>query len=331
VLYITTRIKFDAFTPIHTQEKDRGPEGGLYLPYRMPKWTAEEIAAWKDMTVGQTIASVLNRFFRKKLTSWDVEFCIGRYPIKMVNMGQKIMIAQCWRSLDGSYAKMEQGLASLLMNTPAETVAVTSWVRIAVRIAMLAAIYGELQRQGLAEALDISAPDGDFTQIMALCYAKRMGFPVGKIICSCHTNRNVWDLLKSGQLRTAPGVLAELERYIFDRLGKVETQRYVSCVEEGKMYIIDPAQQQQLQDGIFCSVVSQERMLAAIPNVYTTHSYVLEPDSAVAYSGILDYRAQFGESRTALVLEDRSPLASADTVSQALNISTFQLTALLRK
>ena len=94
MLYLTTREKFDAFTAARTLASDHGADGGRYLPYKMPHYSAEEIAALKDMSFGQTVAQVLNTFFGTRLTTWDVECCIGRFPLRLAVMGQKVFTAE---------------------------------------------------------------------------------------------------------------------------------------------------------------------------------------------------------------------------------------------
>ena len=43
MLYVTTREKFDAFTPIRTLQSDCGSDGGRYFPYKMPHISQQEL------------------------------------------------------------------------------------------------------------------------------------------------------------------------------------------------------------------------------------------------------------------------------------------------
>ena len=82
---------------------------------------------------------------------------------------------------------------------------------------------------------------------------------------------------------------------------------------------------QKLRQEIFVSVVSSIRIETTIPNVYKTHNYVLSPASALAYSGLLDYRAKTGITRNAIVICDQNPLCDAETVAGVMDIPVAQL------
>lgn len=329
MLYVTTREKFDAFTAARTLAGDYGPNGGLYLPYKLPLLTEDEISGMKEQSFGQNVAAILNRFFGCRLTGWDVEFSIGRYPVKVVAMGQKVMVAECWRNLEGSYEKMERHLAGRICDSSAKDVKVTSWLRIAIRIAVLAGIFGELSRQGIKESVDIAVPDHDFGIIMAVFYARRMGLPLASIICGCGDGSDAWNLIHNGQIRSAAGFATEPERLIYETLGIDACIHYVRNSSRGGSYYLRPDQFEILRSGLFAAVVSNERMTAAIPNVYRTNSYILDCGAAVSYSALMDYRARTGESRCALLLADQNPADTDGEVAAALKIRQEKLKELL--
>lgn len=330
MLYVTTRNKHDAYTAPWTLRDDCAKDGGLYLPFRMPEFAAADIAALRDKSFGQTVADVLNLFFSTHLTGWDVEFSIGRYPVKIGSAGQKVLIAECWRNLEGSYEKMERSLAARICGCSTMDVNVTSWLRIAIRIAVLTAVFGELQRQETVDAVDVAVPVGDFSLTMAVWYCRRMGLPVRNIICGCNGNDAVWELLHMGQMRTVNGIVPELERLIHGILGVDETRRYCAACASGDTYTLLPHVAKQLRCGMFAAVVSRERMTAAIPNVHSTSAYVMGSDVAVAYSALMDYRAKTGERCTALLLADRNPIDDAAEVAAAMKITQAELKELLR-
>ena len=83
MLYVTTREKYDAFTAPRTLAGDCGPDGGRFLPFQIPVFSTEEIYALKEKSFGQCVSEMLNRFFSTRLTPWDVEFSVGRHPVKI--------------------------------------------------------------------------------------------------------------------------------------------------------------------------------------------------------------------------------------------------------
>lgn len=334
MLYVTTRDKKDAYTAPRTLSNSCGPDGGRYLPFRMPRFSAEEIEALKDKSFGQSVADMLNLFFGTALTGWDVEFVIGRYPVKIASVSNRILVSELWRNLEGSYEKMERQLAARVCGCGGHEVTITSWLRIAIRISILFAVYGELQRQGsvdIHKSVDIAVNAGDFSLPMSVWYAREMGLPVGCIICACGDDSAPWDLLHNGQLRASDcESAAELERLVYGTLGLQEAQKFAFACQTGSAYSLRPDMVQRLRSGMFAAVVSADRMAAAIPNVYRTSSYILEPGAAMAYSGLMDYRARNGARNCALLMADRNPLDAAGEVSAAMNISRAELKELVK-
>lgn len=305
MLYLTTRDRFDTFTAFHAIKQDTAPNGGLFVPFKMPQINMQELA---DQSFGDCVALVLNHFFATRLTGKQIEFCIGRNPIRISNAHQRTVIAELYRNLDGSYAKLERRLAAKICSCFDTDEKTTSWSTIAIRIAVLFGVFTEMRKQGMTDAVvDIALPCDDFRQIMAAWYAREMGLPIGNIICSCGQDSGVWDLLRHGEVRTSTPEIAftELERLICATLGVAEVLNYHNACEAGGIYVTQDAE--KLSGGIFCAVVSDDRVENAISSVYRTSAYVLERGSAASYSGLMDYRAKTGESRTALLLADCNP------------------------
>ena len=63
MLYVTTRNKYDTYTAYKANQSDRGPDDGLYLPFRFPELSQEEIQGLAEQSFCQRIANVLNLFF----------------------------------------------------------------------------------------------------------------------------------------------------------------------------------------------------------------------------------------------------------------------------
>lgn len=328
MLYLTTRDKFDTFTAPRTLGVDCAPNGGRFLPYKMPVLPAQE---WKALTAesfGGCIAAVLNRFFSTRLTGWDVELAVGRYPVKLSSMPNRVTVAQTWRNLEGSYEKLERSLAALVKADQ-----VCSWVRIAVRIAVLTAVFAQLLRQGMEGPVDVAVPAGDFALPMAVVYGRDMGLPIGDLIIGCENGSQVWDLLHQGELNAEDPEPAfpELERLIHWRLGAAEAKRYAQTCTDRGLYKLLPESVSALSGGIFSAVVSADRLESVILSVYRNGKFVLSRDPAVAYGGLMDYRTRTGGSRMALLLADRDPLEETATLARALKMTDAELKTILEK
>ena len=333
MLYVTTRNNRDAFTACHSMTRSRAEDGGLYVPMHLPKLTHQEISRFSSLSFGQCVAEMLNLFFATKLTGWDVDFSIGRYPVRLEQLAHKIMMAESWHNPDWYYDRLEKNLMALLQT---ENRTPGSWVSIAVRMAVLAGFLSteELREK---ESVDISVVSGDMTLPISAWYLRKMGFPVGNIICCCNENRLLWDLFCTGQMRTEGNPVStivpqadvalpiNLERLIADCGDVSEVLRYHAACVDRAIYTAADVLMQQLHKGLFVSVVSSTRVETTIPNVSRTHDYILTPASALAYSGLLDYRAKTGITRTAIVLCDSCPICEAEIIGKLLDISPEEL------
>jgi len=317
--------------------------GGLYYPFRLPTSEDLSLRELSEKGFSSTVACFLNQFFGTKLSAWDLEFAIGRYPVKLVACKHRILMAELWHNQESNYDYLVRVLTEQLLPAGSKQ---TSWGRIGVRIAVLFGIYAELLRSGAVDSgmqMDVAVMAGDFTTPMALHYARQMGFPVANIICGCNENSALWDLLHIGEVKTDTPVVstatpladfalsAEAERLICTTLGPQEAKRFGSICQEGEVYTLTDPEQEALRKGMFAAVVSSKRLNDVIPSVYRTTGYILGPYSALAYGALLDYRAKTGENRPVLLLADRCPTLDADAVSEAMQMDVSQWENLLRK
>lgn len=328
MLYVTTRSRHDAHTAHRTICFDRAPDGGMFVPFKMAKLDRQQVMELGQVSFGQCVADTLNRFFACGLTGWDVDFCIGRYPAKVEDVGHRILAAQTWINQSRNYAWAEKTLAERICGSNMPKDGATGWVKIAIRIAFLAGVFGDLIRKGIADPehpVDLSVPTGDFSIPMSAWYAKQMGLPIANIVCSSAEVGVVWDLLHLGVVKTTDNMPAYLEQLICGTLGQEESLRFSKiCGEQGE-YGLSAENTAKLGEGLFAAVISYDRLIGTIPSVYRTSNYILGPAAALGYSGLLDYRAKTGESRTAVLLSERSPLCDCDFVARAMDISQVDL------
>ena len=198
MLYLTRRSSRDAYTAQRALRESRGPDGGMYLPFRGPSFAPEDWKKLSAMPFGQRVVEILNRLFQMRLTCWDVDVCIGRNPVNIESLGHRTLVAELWHNPGQSYDYLARELAEQLLN---ESNCQSGWLSIALRIAMLFGIYGQLPGDS-SEPVDISVISGDFAAPISAYYARAWGLPIGNIVCCCNENSGLWELLRHGQLRT---------------------------------------------------------------------------------------------------------------------------------
>lgn len=308
MLYVSTRNQHDSFTAHRALREDRTPDGGLFTPFSLPSYSKNEIAQFRTRSFRENVALILNAFFSTKLTGWDIEFCCGRYPVKTVEIPRRLIIIEAWHNTGASYHHMEQALYAQLCGD--KTVkAITSWAKIAIRIALLFAVYSSADALQYVESIDLALDGDDFSLPIAALYARKMGLPIDHITCGTVDNSFVWDLVHRGEISSAATAsdVAGMEHMIYLILGADVSNAFVAACIQHKNYAFPEELLGILNDGLFVAVSSNNRIHPVIGNFCSSHGYVLDRSAAVSYAALQDYRARIGESRKTLMFSLSKP------------------------
>ncbi|NXN96790.1 THNS1 protein, partial [Rhinopomastus cyanomelas] len=175
-----------------------------------------------------------------------------------------------------------------------------NWARLLPQIVYHASAYLDLVHQDIipfGSPVDVCIPTGNFGNILAALYAKRMGIPIRKCICASNENHVLTDFIRTGvyDLRgrrliptSSPAVdilkSSNLERYLHllaNEDGQMVTQLYNQLENQGHFQLREDLLKKLQQDlvGGWCS---EEDCLAAIHSVYSTTGYILDTHTAVA-------------------------------------------------
>lgn len=334
MLYVTTRSG-DAFTAFRALSESRGPEGGFFVPLRLPCFDTEQIGQLAEMPFNHSVAEILNLFFGTKIDGSEMGLGIGKYPVKLIGLNGKVTVVEVWHNPVYRFDRLVFGIEKVIRQSDQIGKSPTDWLWIAARIAVMFGVYGQLVQKGSiikGQIIDIAVPSGDLSRLMAAWYARKMGLPVGTIICCCNENNALWSLLHKGELRTdliAPhtntpecdyAVPTDLERLIFAAFGHEEVDRFLETCMTGGTYYLNQEQMEHLCEGVHVSVVGAKRMGSAIPNLYKTTGFLPDPYSALSYCGLVDYRSITGVSRQAVILSEESPLFSLEFVAQCMDM-----------
>lgn len=326
MLYVSTGNRTNSYTAHRALNEPSAPDGGMFVPFQLPCFEHEDILLLKERSFCENFANILNTFFSLRLSAWDVEFCVGRYPAEIVSLPRKLIVAELWHNLSASYVRMEQALYARLCGDRAVK-SVPEWVKIAIQIAVLFSVYGISDAAEHGEKLDIAVESHSFTAPIAAWYARKMGLPIGTIICAGYDVSDTWDLLHRGELNTASmrADSASLERLIYLTLGLDEAMRFAGICKDRKTYSLDEEQLAILNDGLFAAVVSNDRLHSVIGSFYRSNGYIPDTFCAVSYAALQDYRSKTGESRHTLLLSLECPANQAADLSRILRISTADI------
>ena len=181
------------------------------------------------------------------------------------------------------------------------------------------------------EILDVCVPTGNFGNILAASFAKKLGLPLGKLICASNTNKVLFDFFKTGTydrdreftLTISPSmdilISSNLERLIY-RLcdcDAAKNAKFMSeLVNEGK-YTIDKAMADKLTD-FEAGFAAEEDTLHTIKEVYDKTGYVIDTHTAVAAFVANEYRNKNTSHNKLLIASTASPFKFAGSVLKAL-------------
>ena len=330
MLYVTTRNSRDLYPSLRPLVQDDGPAGGLYIPHNLPALTP-------GGNFGERVAELLNGLYLPRLTGAKVDFAIGRSPVRLRAMHHRIALAECWHNPQWNMDWAALELLRLIY-PERELTACSEWGRLSVQMAMLSGVLQGIVDAGIADRdhpVDIAVAAGDFSWPMAAFYLRKMGAPVGPIVCACLDNALLWDLFQRGEIRTrnpeTAALCRGLERLICTCLGQEEARHYSEICARRGTYAPEPEQLELIKDHMYASVLSTRRVRQLMKSVYHSSGDILTLEAAAAYAGLMDYRAATADARTSLVMMEKSPACQAETVAAALGLSAEALQARLEQ
>jgi hypothetical protein len=307
---------------------------------QLPRFSPVELRNMTKKGFSDNVAEIINLLFGSRLDSWSVEFAIGRYPVKFVNVGNRTLVAETWHNPAWHFERLARGVEKAIRQSDQICPVPTDWLLIGSRIAVLFGIFGELMEKRVVSSdapVDVVVPTGNFSAPMACWYARQMGLPIANILSCCNENGAAWSLLHKGEMRTDAAIIKTatplndvavpegLERLIFSTLGLGQTIEFTECCRKGSNFYLDSDQLQNLRKGLYATVVSKGQMEAAISSLYGSSGYLADPYTALCVSGIGAYRSKSGESRPALVISEESPRYHLEMLAQTLGTTATEI------
>lgn len=180
----------------------------------------------------------------------------------------------------------------------------------------------------LGDTLDVTVPTGNFGNILACYIAKKMGLPIGKMICASNSNDVLTEFFETGVYDTkkrkfvttvSPSmdilVSSNLERLIWFLSGEKVAADYAKGVSEGRYEYKDKALLSDFK-GYSCS---EENTAKTIKSLFTEFAYLCDTHTAVAAYAAGEYKKQ--SENKMLIVSTASPYKFAPAVLKALGES----------
>lgn len=207
--------------------------------------------------------------------------------------------------------------------------------RLAPQIAYYFRAYADMASRGdiaMGEEVNFAVPTGNFGDILAGYLAKRLGLPVGRLICASNENNVLADFLSTGvydRRRTlhktvSPSmdilVSSNLERLLFMLEGddKGMTAGLMEKLKAEGVYSVPAQVLEQLQAEFSQGFCDDEETKRTIGEVYGKYGYLMDTHTAVAWSVAQRYRSESGDKRRTVVLSTASPFKFPEAVLSAI-------------
>lgn len=206
-----------------------------------------------------------------------------------------------------------------------------NWGRLVPQIVYYFAAYGQLLRAGeisFGEPVDFCVPTGNFGDILAGYYAKRMGLPVGMLICASNENNVLTDFLSTGcyaarrtfYKTTSPSmdilVSSNLERLLYHITGSdAAVAGWMQSLNETGSYTVDKDTLAAIQQSFSCGWASEAEVCQEIRARYEQDGYLCDTHTAVAFHVAAQKKR---ENVPMVVLSTASPFKFPRSVLEAL-------------
>lgn len=208
--------------------------------------------------------------------------------------------------------------------------------RLAPQIAYYFSAYLDLVSSGqtqMGEKVNFAVPTGNFGNILAAYYAKRMGLPVGKLICASNKNNILTDFIRTGTYdkrrefyRTmSPSmdilISSNLERLLFELADRDPVRvrlRMDKLAQEG-VYDLYDDELEEVQKLLWADFCGEDETVETIYEFFEEYQYPMDTHTACAMYAASNYMAQHEkENAPMVVVSTASPYKFPQDVMYAI-------------
>ena len=185
----------------------------------------------------------------------------------------------------------------------------------------------------LGDSVNFIVPTGNFGDILAGEFARRMGLPVAKLVCASNANNVLTDFINTGvydRRRTffktaSPSmdilVSSNLERCLFmasegdfDLVGSL-----MSDLKEKGVYTAPDKLMDKLRDHFYAGCADDAAALQAIRQVWNDYGYLIDTHTAVGWAVMQDFKKCEDNGCVNVLLSTASPYKFSHDVLAAIS------------
>lgn len=210
-----------------------------------------------------------------------------------------------------------------------------NWGRLVPQIVYYFSTYCDMLDMGkikAGEEINIVVPTGNFGNILAGYYAKKMGLPIKKLICASNSNNVLTDFLKTGTYNknrdfyttTSPSmdilISSNLERLLYHMSGNddklvADLMAQLSCKGE---YTVDEKLIADIQKEFDAGYTSEESVDNTIKLHFEKYGYLCDTHTAVAVKVYDEYVKTTNDDIPTVIDSTASPYKFSSSVLSAV-------------
>ncbi len=216
-----------------------------------------------------------------------------------------------------------------------------NWGRVLPQIVYYVSAYCDMMKSGAiqkGDKVNVCVPTGNFGDILAAWFAKRMGVPLGRLICASNQNNVLTDFIRTGVYDRNRPFYRTISPSM-DILVSSNLERLIHAYAYGddqlvKGYMDDLAQRGRYQvsgdvkrclDREFSAYCCDDKETGrVIAQLWREDHCLLDPHTAVAMGALGQYRVETGDDTPALVVSTASPFKFCPAVLEALGEKPVQ-------
>ncbi|MBQ3037949.1 MAG: threonine synthase [Clostridia bacterium] len=210
-----------------------------------------------------------------------------------------------------------------------------NWGRLVPQIVYYFSAYADMLKGNeinLGDKINIVVPTGNFGNILAAYYAKKMGLPVAKLICASNKNNVLTDFINTGvydktrefYTTISPSmdilISSNLERFLFDISNGDDTlvASLMKELNENGKYEIGQVLKSRISELFFAGCCDDEKTKATINKCKSDFGYVIDTHTAVAKAVHDEYIEKTGDMTKTVIASTASPFKFNESVLIAL-------------
>lgn len=272
------------------------------------------------------------------------------YPIDGVsNIQKKQMTSQSGKNvmvtaIKGNFDDAQSGVKTIFADKELEKMLAEkglflssansiNWGRLAPQIVYYVSAYCELlklKKIKFGDLLNVTVPTGNFGNILACYIAKKMGVPIGKMVCASNRNNILTDFLQTGvydRRRTfyttvSPSmdilISSNLERLLFMVAGAERCKNYMKLLSENGIFEVEKDVLDIIKEDICGYFCDEDNTKNTINTYFKSFNYLADTHTAVALDCANEYKKQSGDNNIMLIASTASPYKFSPAVLSSL-------------